>query len=150
MGPVGIAGLLCVQFFPNLLNDIGKEIPLIYGPDIWNYSAYLVYLLSMPPAVLWLGRKLDVPVRHIPDISYGLYLFGWPVQQTIIFLFMINEYTLMPKGLFVVSAFVTTVFACISWYGVEKQVLKAKNFYWRFSNNMKNKIKALLPPRVQQ
>lgn len=34
MGPVGIVGLCCVHYFPNIFNEVGKTIPLIYGPDI--------------------------------------------------------------------------------------------------------------------
>ena len=57
------------------------------------------------------------------DFSYGLYLYGWPVQQSLIFLCRswITEWLL-----FVLSLPVTLLFAIGSWYFIEKRFLRLK------------------------
>lgn len=134
LGPVCAIGLLCVQFFRAYFPLVGRVVPLIYGPDIFGMLLFfLVYIFCMPPAILWLGDRLRFQIKSVPDISYGLYIFGWPVQQTIIYLTMQNGCTLPPKWLFVTSALIATAIAVFSWYAVEKQALKCKNIFWKNS-----------------
>jgi peptidoglycan/LPS O-acetylase OafA/YrhL len=57
------------------------------------------------------------------DFSYGLYLYGFPVQQLLIFY---GGKALSPHALFIL-AFVTTLgLAALSWHFVEKPFLKKK------------------------
>ena len=57
------------------------------------------------------------------DFSYGVYLYGWPVQQLIVHYFWpgINFYVSMFLAFFLVLPF-----AIFSWYAVEKPFLKLK------------------------
>jgi peptidoglycan/LPS O-acetylase OafA/YrhL len=87
--------------------------------------AYLPLLFLAPAyAALWLAlaplasRVFDPPA----DLSYGIYLYGWPVQQTL--------HALWPEasGLAMLgpALAITLVVAALSWYAVEKPALALK------------------------
>jgi peptidoglycan/LPS O-acetylase OafA/YrhL len=57
------------------------------------------------------------------DYSYGLYLYGWPVQQLVLYFFATH---LNAHGLFLLSFPVTLAAAYFSWHAVEKRFLKMK------------------------
>ncbi len=61
---------------------------------------------------------LPVVVRlpKIPDISYGVYLWGWPVQQTVVNLLPTMGY----RGSLLVTYTTVCTLALISWFLVEK------------------------------
>ena len=87
--------------------------------------AYLVLLLSLHP-------KLLLPsIDRWGDFSYGLYIYAFPVQQTLVYLLP----GLSPMSLFFMSTIVTFLFAALSWRFVEKPALKLKGKI-RFGNNL--------------
>ncbi len=57
------------------------------------------------------------------DFSYGVYLYGWPIQQLIIVYF---EKYMDVTLLFILSMIVTLCFAYLSWHYVEKPFLSLK------------------------
>ena len=62
------------------------------------------------------------------DFSYGIYLYGWPIQQLVLLYF---GYRLNVAGTFFVSLLFVFPFAFFSWHLVEKQFLRLKN--WQFN-----------------
>lgn len=52
------------------------------------------------------------------DFSYGIYLYGFVVQQMTIT--VLSEYTLSLNVYFVICAFLTFIFAMMSWFLIEK------------------------------
>ena len=58
------------------------------------------------------------------DFSYGLYLYGWPVQQSLIFL---RTSWVNPALLFAMAVPATLVFAAGSWYVIERPFLRFKS-----------------------
>jgi peptidoglycan/LPS O-acetylase OafA/YrhL len=78
--------------------------------------AYFVLLLALHP-------KLKLPsIDRWGDISYGLYIYAFPVQQSIAYLIP----NVQPIGMFILSTVITVVLAILSWRLVEKPVLKMK------------------------
>ena len=77
---------------------------------------YLIMYAAFAPsgAVSRFGEKRD--------LSYGLYLYAWPVQQLLLHF----GGTLGPYQLFLLSLPVTLLFAWASWHCVEKPCLKLK------------------------
>lgn len=84
-------------------------------------EAYGVLTLALGPGT----RRLPEPSA---DLSYGIYLYGWPVQQAL--------YALAPQmsmgaqlGL---SLVLTVLIAALSWFLIEKPALdlKARAFRW--------------------
>lgn len=66
----------------------------------------------------WLGRM------HTRDYSYGIYIYAFPVQQTVA-----SFWPQMPLPAYLLSTFVITVaLAATSWHFVEKPALKYKPF----------------------
>ncbi|WP_119256889.1 acyltransferase family protein [Shinella zoogloeoides] len=78
---------------------------------------YLVYCFAFSQATA-LKR-----LRGAPDISYGIYIYGFPVQQSLSALFA-DRFGLLP--LTTASLAITVVLASLSWKLVEKPALTRK------------------------
>jgi len=61
--------------------------------------------------------------NRLPDISYGLYIYAFPVQQTLI----ATGLALSPLRNMLGSWLVVSVLATISWYAIEKPALALKD-----------------------
>lgn len=57
------------------------------------------------------------------DISYGLYIYHYQVQQT-----LVNFFGFEPLTLFVATLCITVPLAWLSWYLIESPALGFKNF----------------------
>lgn len=78
--------------------------------------AYAVLFLALHP-------KLRLPsMDRWGDISYGLYIYAFPVQQTIAYLIP----QVKPFNMFIMSTAITVMLATLSWRSVEKPALKFK------------------------
>ncbi|MGH7126505.1 MAG: acyltransferase family protein [Stellaceae bacterium] len=79
-------------------------------------GGYLVIYLALHPALPAL------PMTRLGDLSYGLYIYGWPVEQTVLYL--------RPEAtwweLFLIAYPATAVVAILSWHLVEKRALRLK------------------------
>ncbi len=87
----------------------------LYRAALYLATAYAVLVLALHPAM----------VGHVPepkaDLSYGIYLYGWPVQQTVQAVYPMH-WVAMLAPVFVV----TVLFAFLSWHLVEKPALRLK------------------------
>jgi len=86
-------------------------------------------------AVLWFAQTPGGPVRQfnkLGDYSYGLYIYGWPVAQTLIAL----NPALSPTMLFALGAPITLVLAILSWHLVEKPILARRAAFAGFINGL--------------
>ena len=78
--------------------------------------AYIVLLLALHP-------KLRLPsIDRYGDISYGLYIYAFPVQQSIAHIIP----QVKPLNMFMLSTAITIFLAILSWRLVEKPALKLK------------------------
>jgi len=126
-----VAGFFCLLVLAFLAVDnqaswiqkLLAEIPFLYGPGISaKRHQELIYLLCLPFALIWLGRHLKLKLSLRSDYSYGLYIFGWPVQQVLIALFPVIH----PLVLFASALMITHLSAMISWHMLEKRALEFK------------------------
>ncbi len=83
--------------------------------------AYSTAWLAFHPRV-----RVKIPARF-GDISYGLYVYAFPIQQTVIY----NVPSIGPWTLFVVAFSITAFVAWLSWHGVEKRALALKGRFFR-------------------
>jgi peptidoglycan/LPS O-acetylase OafA/YrhL len=113
---------------------------------LFGVAAVASYLLMLHPGcafiaavptmycMLYLGM-LKYPRSRIlesGDYSYGVYLYGFPIQQTLVHLVPIfREWWPL---LFVVGAPMTVAFAMFSWHFIEKPTLSLKRLVSRDSN----------------
>jgi peptidoglycan/LPS O-acetylase OafA/YrhL len=90
-----------------------------------NYRVYAA--LPLAYAVIVSGALLKRP-RLRNDISYGIYIYGWPVQQ----LLAVAGLFWLPPGVFFALATVVTIpLAAASWFLVEKRAMKLKRLVQR-------------------
>lgn len=80
-------------------------------------------LAALPLAYLlmWLGVVLPRAVRRLGqnnDLSYGTYLYAFPVQQLLV---MVGAHTLGPVAFILLSIVATAPLAALSWFLVEKR-----------------------------
>ncbi len=79
-------------------------------------GGYLVIYLALHP------RLPALPAARFGDLSYGLYIYGWPVEQTVLYL----RPTATWWELFLIAYPATAVVAFLSWHLVEKRALRLK------------------------
>ena len=100
------------------------------GPLAWllfvtlpTCGAYALFYIALSP-----GIRMHDFGRH-GDLSYGLYLYAWPVQMLIVQFFL---YSFSPLehfaalGLFAAAWLLTLPLAALSWHFVEKPFLRLK------------------------
>ena len=96
-------------------------------------GAYLLFYLAFTQISFLKGFE------SLPDVSYGVYLYGWPIQKLILWYFPATT----PTALFFISAFMSLLLGAASWYAVEKPFLRLKSFQFRrkiFSSSAETKL----------
>ena len=79
--------------------------------------AYVVLVAAYHPRLVW------PPFNRAGDYSYGLYVYSFPVQQTL----MQRWPALEPAGLFALSMPLVLAVAAVSWHALERPALDLKS-----------------------
>lgn len=99
-------------------------ILLVVSPHI--HGQYYIRLLVIPYLVIFLAL---IPTRYARqfgrygDFSYGIYIYGWTVQQSIE---AISKEAIGPLHMLAYTFPITLLLAIASWYVIEKPFLKLK------------------------
>jgi peptidoglycan/LPS O-acetylase OafA/YrhL len=98
-------------------------IPLLVActpcpPILWYFLfTYWVICAAYSPAI-------DISrLTSWGDISYGMYIYAFPIQQLLIYLFSGN---VSPSRLFLYSTVLTAAISLLSWFVVERPALQLK------------------------
>jgi peptidoglycan/LPS O-acetylase OafA/YrhL len=85
----------------------------------------------LPYLVIWLGlQEIRVPwPLNRGDYSYGIYLYAFPVQQSVVYL----TKTHLPLAIMALSVFPVTALAMLSWHFVEKPTLRLRRLIAPFA-----------------
>jgi peptidoglycan/LPS O-acetylase OafA/YrhL len=95
-----------------------------WNPGGWPRGALFAPLLAYVVLVAaYHPRLLCPPFNRVGDYSYGLYVYSFPVQQTL----MQRWPALEPAGLFALSLPLVLVVAVISWHALERPALALKS-----------------------
>jgi peptidoglycan/LPS O-acetylase OafA/YrhL len=95
-----------------------------------TYLTSTLLIVSTFMTAFWLAAlrgKVFSTARRIPDVSYGIYIYAFPIQQVIAQFFP----QLHPIGNASVGLVLTIIPATLSWYLVEKPALKFKSVFAR-------------------
>lgn len=98
---------------------------LVFVGTYLSWGFQQLGLVAFAYLVLWVAYHLpfrSVGQKH--DFSYGIYVYGWPVQQFAVY-FGANDLGLLAYTL--ISLAGTIVLAVASWFLVESQALKWKS-----------------------
>lgn len=92
----------------------------------WHGNFDTLAIVPLCYAVLWLGTRLKMQRwDRIGDPSYGVYLYGWPVET------LLAEYRVYPHvhiWLYIAaSIIISTALGLISWHLVEKHATKLRS-----------------------
>ncbi|MCF6133022.1 acyltransferase family protein [Flavobacterium wongokense] len=100
---------------------------LLIAATKMGYFHYAGYFL-LPVIILSFGLSKTPYLKSIGqnfgDISYGVYIYGFVVQQSLLNFFDLGIY-----GLMFSSLAITMVFAYFSWHLIEKRALKLKTTF---------------------
>jgi len=121
-----VAGMALYRLGPSALRWplslaalIGLSITARWGLFLEAFpicGGYLVIYLA-------LNRRIPVlPAALLGDLSYGLYIYGWPVEQTVLYF----RPGTGPIALFVIAFVIAAAVAFLSWHLVEKRALRWK------------------------
>ncbi|MBQ4415420.1 MAG: acyltransferase, partial [Methanomicrobium sp.] len=87
---------------------------------------FAVAFIAIPYTIIWFA---NLPLKHLSrfgkygDFSYGMYIYAYPIQQTIIhFLPSVEVWQLI-----ILSFAITMPVAAASWYLIEQHALLKKN-----------------------
>jgi peptidoglycan/LPS O-acetylase OafA/YrhL len=135
LAPYFLAGVLILRFADRVpLSGAGVAASVValalagvVGQGEALFPLPLAYLL------VWIGARAPLRVRRVGaknDISYGTYLYAFPIQQ----LLVVAGLAALPVGLFAAASFLCTIpVAAASWFVVERPAMTAKHLpaRWR-------------------
>lgn len=110
------------------------DLALLSAALIVVMAATSTFRLGAGPPVAYLMMWLSVvlPLARVGaknDISYGMYIYAFPVQQM---LAMLLVGLALPVGVFIVIAVAATVpFAAASWFLIERPAMRFKSLFRR-------------------
>ncbi|MEY3737861.1 MAG: hypothetical protein RL544_639 [Bacteroidota bacterium] len=94
----------------------------------YMHVGHTVVYFTLPYLVIYLGKKTSGLAawvhQKLGDPSYGIYLYAFPLQQFIIYLYKPSTLTL-----FVVSTIGAFAFGYLSWILIEKKALALKAYF---------------------
>ena len=123
-----ICGVVAYLYFGVIKEKIKYLLPLAVGIFIFEFRYLEPVALMLVLIYFFMICKYTVNLRKIGDISYGVYIYHFPIIQIFISLSILDQ---NPLGLIVLTYFTTYLVAYGSWVLIEKRSLKLKNFKLR-------------------
>lgn len=126
---LGSLACACRDAVPLSLAGLAVVLALIaWNPGGLTRANYFAPLLTYAVLVLAYHPQLQWPwFRQVGDYSYGVYVYSFPIQQTL----MQRLPELEPVGLLLVSLPLSIAVAFLSWHGLERPALRLKSLFTR-------------------
>lgn len=95
---------------------------------VYTRTFYFSQFVLLPFTILSFGTLATKGIaglnKKMGDFSYGIYLYGFPVQQTLMHYYHLNYSVLM-----FLSIPITFILGMLSWHLIEKRALKLKTLF---------------------
>jgi peptidoglycan/LPS O-acetylase OafA/YrhL len=104
---------------------------LLLCSEVFVQDPFIFRILLWPVFIIGIGEQVTPVLSQIGvrvgDLSYGIYIYGFPIQQTLMHYFRLEAIELM-----VLSVPIAMFFGYWSWHFIEKKMLRFKNIdpYW--------------------
>jgi peptidoglycan/LPS O-acetylase OafA/YrhL len=111
--------------FPPLL--VLAAVVLSMGALVGKHAGHLLFPIAGVYLVVGFAVQQRVRLAWLvnrADISYGFYLYAFPIQQILVSL---SRNRIGPTALFALAVPLTAGAATLSWYGIERPFLKRRN-----------------------
>lgn len=119
-----VLSMFKIEKINNIYTRLGLFIMVLLAFYFRVYSSlqYLILpLLTLLIAISY-SKVLEYIPKRIGDISYGVYIYAFFIQQTLMHFYTFNVYSLMACSLAI-----TYVLSYLSWHFVEKKFLRYKD-----------------------
>ena len=125
--------VLFILFVPGMFTPTAEAIRSLgfaHGAPLSDWQVHEIpYLMTLPFAVIYVGKYIPSSIAIKHDLSYGIYIYGWPVATVIGYVFYNNVSPIRNPYLdFAIVLPVTLLFAIFSWFCVEKPALSFKRY----------------------
>lgn len=125
---VFLAGMLIHQFrdvLPARWSLVALSMVIVLATALLMVNYRVIAAIPLAYAVIVSGSLIHNPrLRLRNDLSYGVYIYGWPMQQ---FLVMCGLGFLNPFTFAVIAGAATVLLAAGSWFLVEKRAMALKS-----------------------
>jgi peptidoglycan/LPS O-acetylase OafA/YrhL len=102
---------------------------IAFGSALLMPNYRVVGAIPLAYAVIVSGALLhNSRLRLRTDLSYGVYIYGWPIQQLLV---ICGLSFLNPFAFAAVAAAATLPLAALSWFGIEKRAIASKSRFSR-------------------
>ena len=113
--------------FNYLYGAIVSNVPFLWGPTVTSEQvARVIYIASFPLLVIFIGKSSNRRFVIKNDVSYGIYIYGWPIAQAIVYFAINRNVELNPIIYFVLTMLLVVPISFFSWIFVERPSLKMK------------------------
>jgi peptidoglycan/LPS O-acetylase OafA/YrhL len=125
-----------IKFVPK----IGKLSAAVLFVGLFWVKTAEIFLAVFGGYLLFYLAHAQIPIlrkfNDYPDISYGLYLYGWPVQMLLFWYFP----AMSPWVVFPLSLVASAALGFISWHVVEKPCLRLKGLRFKGGRLVNSKV----------
>lgn len=118
-----LSALFKDRFEINLAGLVGVWI-LYYLFQLSSYKFYFFYLAIFYSIVFLSSRRVFIRFKPAIDVSYGLYLWGWPVQQIMIKYF--SECGIVFNQ--ISSVLISALLGYVSWHLIESRFIRVGSY----------------------
>jgi peptidoglycan/LPS O-acetylase OafA/YrhL len=139
-------GVTAVHLKDNIVLDFRTVIALATLAFVLRDSLVreVMFDMAFVTAAMWIStRPFARNIRLAGDYSYGVYLYGWPIQQLLVFLHFSTS-TLVNQ---IATMSISVLMGAISWHLVEKP---AMSLFKKVSRNRISGSKLALPGVLQR
>lgn len=111
---------------------ISRNVPFLWGPKIsFEQFVRIGYMAAFPAFVIYLGKYTRPLMNLKNDISYGVYIYGWPIAQALVAIAALYDLELNIVSYFLITMAILIPVAFISWKVIEKPSMSLKKWFDR-------------------